>query len=467
MHFRQKNTLAQIDKQKQLLIDGKNDLSLNNFVNSDSFQNIVSECREYRERIYTPFKTVFTFIKQVIDPDKSCKNAVAGVAAEKIVLGEKKISTNTGPYVKARQRLPEKTVHDLVKESGESQLKNASAQWKPYGRELKVFDGTTVIMADTKENQSAFPQHKNQKKGVGFPIARVVAVMSLTLGTVLDYAVDAYKGKGTGESSLLKKIFGCIKKDDIVLGDRYFPNFFLMSSLYKIGADGIFRGQSQRHYDFRTGMQLGKNDHIATWKKPAKPKQMTQEEYDSHPNEIQVREFKVDGNVYVTTFLNDKKYHKQELSILYKRRWEVEINLKNIKATMKMDMLSCKTPDMVKKEIGIHFLAYNFIRIMMAEACAKHDALPWKTSFKGTVQLLEKFMPYFLNAGEENNKIIYSEMLGLIVKNKVGNRPGRVEPRAVKRRPKPFDKLNKPRSIEKARLMKKMNKRALKYAAAA
>lgn len=271
-------------------------------------------------------------------------------------------------------------------------------------------------MADTKENQAAFPQHNNQKKGAGFPIARLVAVMSLTTGTVLDYAIDAYKGKGTGESSLLRKIFDCIEKDDIVLGDRYFPNFFLISSSYS--ADGIFRGQSQRNYDFRTGEKLGKNEHIVTWKKPAKPKQMSQEDYDSHPDEIGIRELKVDGNVYVTTFLNHKKHHKQELLRIYKRRWEVEINLKSIKSTMKMGMLSCKTPGMIKKEIGIHFLAYNFIRILMADACAKHDALPWKTSFKGTVQLLEKFMPFFVKSTEKENKKLYSDMLRLIIKNK-------------------------------------------------
>ncbi len=226
MDFKQKTMFSQIEKQKKLLIEDQSDISLNNFLQSERCQQLIAGSRAFRERVYTPIKTVFTFIKQVLDPDKSCRNAVAGVAAERIVLGENEISTNTGPYVKARQRLPEETIRELVKESGGSQLASAPLQWKPYGRELKSFDGTTVIMADTEENQAVFPQHKNQKKAIGFPIARLVAVMSLTIGTVLDYAIDAYKGKGTGESSLLKKIFNCIKKLDIVLGDRYFPNFF-------------------------------------------------------------------------------------------------------------------------------------------------------------------------------------------------------------------------------------------------
>lgn len=193
---------------------------------------------------------------------------------------------------------------------------------------------------------------------------------------------------------------------------------------------------------------------------------MTQSEYDSYPVETKVREFKVNGNVYVTTFLNPKKYHKKELAKIYERRWDVEINLKSIKAIMNMDFLSCKTPEMVRKEIGIHFLAYNFIRIMMAEACEEHHALPWKISFKGSVQLINSFMPYFLNSKERKNEMMYTELLKLIVKNKIGNRPGRVEPRAVKRRPKAFPSLCKPRAVEKKRLMRKIEKMMLKNAAA-
>ncbi|OGT44026.1 MAG: hypothetical protein A3F13_06790 [Gammaproteobacteria bacterium RIFCSPHIGHO2_12_FULL_40_19] len=466
MDSKLKHKTAQIEKHKQSLLNGKTDISLTNILNSECCQRILSECREFRDRVYTPIKTVFVFIKQVLNPDKSCKKAVAGIIVEQLSAGEKPVSANTGPYCKARRRLPEKTVHELVKEIGSAPLKNVPQKWKPFGRNLKVFDGSTGKMADTKANQKAFPQHKNQKKGAGFPIARFVVVMSITVGTVIDYAVGAYKGKGTGESSLLRNILTCIEKDDIVLGDRYFPNFFLMADLNKMGADGIFRGQGQRHYDFRSGERLGKNDHIVFWEKPYKPAWMTQKEYDSYPDKIQIREFKVAGNVYVTTFMNAKKYNKKELTSIYERRWDVEINLKSIKAIMNMDMLSCKTPDMVKKEIGIHFLAYNFIRIIMAEACVRHDAIPWKISFKGVVQLLSEFMPHFLHSNARKNKMLYAEMLALIVKNKVGNRPGRVEPRVIKQRHKPFPTLQRQRSIEKERLMRKLNKRISKNAAA-
>lgn len=193
---------------------------------------------------------------------------------------------------------------------------------------------------------------------------------------------------------------------------------------------------------------------------------MEQKVYDDYPDEMTVREFKVAGHVYVTTFLTDKKYHKKELAKIYEQRWQVEINLRSLKSVMNMDMLSCKTPQMVRKEIGIHFLAYNFIRIIIAEASIKHHALPNHISFKGTVQLINGMIPHFLTGNAHANKTMYLELLKQIVKNKVGNRPGRLEPRVVKRRRKPFPALNRPRKIEKTRLMKKRAKVILRYACA-
>lgn len=465
MDVKQKINLAQIEKYKEL-VSGKSTISLNEILSSEKCQQIISESRDFRDRIYTPLKTLFTFIKQVLNPDKSCKNAVADLAAEQLITDGAIISTNTGSYSDARQRLPEQMVSELVKETGKSSAKNVPDEWKAFGRQLKGVDGSTVIMPDTKENQEIFPQQKGQKKGIGFPIARLVVVMSLTVGTVLDYAVGAFKGKGTGESSLLRSIFNCIERDDILLGDRYYPSYFLIADVLAKDADGIFRGQAQRGYDFRKGMSLGKNDHIVEWNKPQKPEWMTQEMYDAYPKKISVREFKVDGKIYVTILLHHKKYHKKELAKIYELRWQLEINLKSIKEIMSMDMLSCKTPEMVRKEIGIHFLAYNFIRMIMAEACARHNAMPNQVSFKGTVQLLNKFMPHFINSSSKKNKMMYTQLLKNIVKNKIGNRPGRIEPRRVKRRPKPFATLNRPRFIEKAKLERKLQRLITRYAEA-
>jgi hypothetical protein len=457
MDVKQEFNLAQIKNHKNSL-SNKNNISLNQIISSGKCQQIICKSSDYRDRIYTPLKTLFIFIKQVLNPDKSCKNAVAELAAEQLITERKIISTNTGSYSDARQRLSEKMVGDLVRETGTSSARNALSGWKAFGRQLKGVDGSSVIMPDTKKNQEIFPQQKGQKKGIGFPIARLVVVMSLTVGAVLDYAVGPFKGKGTGESSLLRSIFSCIEKDDILLGDRYYPSYFLLADVLSKGADGIFRGQAQRNYDFRKGISLGKNDHLVAWEKPQKPEWMTQEMYDVYPDQMSIREFKVNGNIYVTTLLSHKKYHKKELANIYELRWHLEINLKSIKETMSMDMLSCKTPEMVKKEIGVHFLAYNFIRIIMAEACFRYKAMPNKVSFKGTVQLLNKFMPHFINSSNSQSKMLYAELLKNILKNKIGNRPGRVEPRRVKRRAKPFDILNRPRFIEKAKLERKLQR---------
>lgn len=463
MDIKQKLKLAQIKKHKISLSD-KNNISLNEILSSKKCQDIISGCRDFRDRIYTPLKTLFIFIKQVLNPDKSCKNAVAELVAEQFITEGKAVSTNTGSYSNARQRLPEQAVNELVKEIGRSPAKKALPGWKAFGRSLKGVDGSSVIMPDTKENQEIFPQQKGQKKGIGFPIARIVVVMSLTVGTVLDYAIGPFKGKGTGESSLLRSIFNCIERDDILLGDRYYPSFFLIADVLAKGADGIFRGQAQRLYNFRKGQFLGKNDHIVEWEKPNKPEWMAQEIYDGYPDQIKVREFKVDGKIYVTTLLHHKKYNKKELAKIYELRWSLETNLKSIKEIMSMDMLSCKTPDMVRKEIGIHFLGYNFIRIIMAEACMRYDAIPNHVSFKGTVQLINNFMPHFINSSNKQNKKMFDELLKNVVKNIIGNRPGRVEPRRVKRRPKPFDTLNRPRFIEKAKLERKLERMILRNA---
>lgn len=226
MDSKQKRVIAQIKKHKQTLTNGDKQISLTDILNAEPCQMVLSECREFRDRIYTPVKTIFTFIKQVLNPDKFCKKAVADVAAQRLVLNESKISANTSPYCKARTHLPEETIQDLVKTTGQMASEKSLMQWRPYGRELKVFDGLTAKMQDTNANQVEYSQVKNQKKGLGFPIVRFVVVMSLTIGTVLNYAIGAYSGKGTGESSLLRSIFDCIIKDDIVPGDRYFPNFF-------------------------------------------------------------------------------------------------------------------------------------------------------------------------------------------------------------------------------------------------
>jgi len=459
MDSKESGVVLQIINKKQFLIEDTGKDALLALLSSRENQSIINDVCEFRHRIFSPLNTIYMFIKQVLSADKSCKNAVSGVIAERLLGDKTEISNNTGSYTKARQRLGEDTIHRLAKAVGRSLLKEVSAQWKPYGRELKVFDGTTLTLPDTKTNNASYPKHSNSAKEVGFPQVRLVAVMSLITGSVIDYALSANKGKGTGEISLLRSMLGCINAQDITLGDRLYCNFFLTYDLMRQGADAIFPGHNQRRYDFRKGKRLGAKDHITSWKRPRRPEWMSKETYKEYPSEFQIRELKVNGVVYVTTLLDASIYLKTELHALYKRRWEVELHLNSIKTVMGMDKLSCKTPGMIRKEIGIHFLAYNIIRKFILDACVRHFALPWQISFKATVQLLNQFMPRLSNIGKRKKNALHGYMLKLIVTNKIGNRPGRVEPRAVKQRPKTFPVLRKPRKVEQDKIL--IKRRAL------
>ncbi len=218
--------IVQIERQKENLYANKADISLTRILSSEKCQYILNNCREFRHRTYTPLKTIIMFTKQVLASDKSCRHAVAGAVAQQVSVGETASSTNTGPYCKARQRLPELAMKNLAREIGQSTADNALNDWKWRGHKVKLVDGTTCTASDTLANQQAFPQHKNQAPGAGFPMLRLVVLMSLSAGTVLNYAVDACKGKGTGEHGLFRKISDSIDANDILLGDRYYPSFF-------------------------------------------------------------------------------------------------------------------------------------------------------------------------------------------------------------------------------------------------
>lgn len=458
MNGNQSTTILQLINQKQFLSQDKDGSLLKELTSKES-QRIINSCGEFRNRVYTPLKTLYTFIKQVLSADKTCKNAVSGVVVDCLQEAKKPLSPNTGAYAKARKRLSEEVINELTQSVSHAASTAILPCWKPYGRDLKVVDGTTITLSDTQANNEVYPKHSNKKNGVGFPMIRLIVVLSLITGCVIDYAYGACKGKGTGEISLLRRILNCINDRDIVLADRYFCHFFLFHDLQKKQVDILVPGHSQRRYDFRCGQRLGKKDHIIWWEKPRRPEWMSQESYDQYPNAIPIREFKKQGVIYVTTFLNAKTHPKHDLHALYKRRWEVELHLNSIKTVMEMDRLTCKTPDMVEKEIGVHLLAYNIIRKLMVEACAKHQALPWKISFKATLQLLNQFIPHLSLASLKKRRLLYTELLQLIVKNKVGNRPGRIEPRAVRQQTRSFPVLRSTRKAEQQKLLQQRKTR--------
>lgn len=263
-----------------------------------------------------------------------------------------------------------------------------------------------------------------------------------------------YSGKGTGENALLRQLLTVFEKGDLVLGDCYYASFFLIALLMKIGVDVVLPLHASRHCDFRKGKQLGKKDHLMEWKRPARPEWMDEASYRDFPEKITVREtaiknerpgFRAKSRIIVTTLLNSSEATKNDLNALYDCRWFVEINLLAIKETLQMGILRCKTPEMVRKEIWAHLLAYNLIRQIMLKSAVKYNKNPREMSFKLALQCIFSFAQVGVFCS--GNGDIYEKMLKAIATKKVGNRPGRSEPRKVKRRPKAFPRLQKARQL--------------------
>ena len=280
----------------------------------------------------------------------------------------------TGSYCKARQRLLLKVITDLVQGTAQRLQEQAPDSWLWKGREVALVDGNTVSMPDTAANQEVFPQPSSQKPGVGFPLARLVAVIALTTGALSALAVGPYSGKETGETALFRTLWDQLKAGEIVLGDRYFASFCGIAPLVQRGIDGLFRMHQKRKYDFRRGRLLGVEDHVVCWTKPERPDSMDEALYAQLPEEFMIRElrlkvqndgFRVDELILVTTMLDPEVYTKEELAELFHQRWNIELDLRSIKSVMQMDVLRCETPSMVEKEIWMHLLAYNLIRTLM------------------------------------------------------------------------------------------------------
>lgn len=403
-----------------------------------------SQLPPHRERLYPPTVTLAMFLKQVLDEDGSCQHAVNGWAMQRLAEGLSPRSVATGAYCRARQRLPLPMITALARCSGTLLSMGARPEWLWRGRSVKLVDGTGISMPDTADNQLRYPQPSSQAVGVGFPVARVVGVICLATGALLDAAVGPLEGKGNSEWDLLRRLLGVFERGDLMLADALFANYFLVAQLQALGVDVLLEQHGARNTDFRRGRRLGPRDHVVEWKKPRqRPAWMTPEAYAAAPETVAMREVAVNGRVLVTTLREPQQVHKRELADLYARRWQVELDLRNIKTTMGMDVLRCKTSAMVDKELWVGLLAYNLIRLMMAQAAAESGAHPRQLSFKHTVQMWNQWLSY----GAGRSQPPPSELFRLIAQRQVGHRPGRIEPRVCKRRPKSSKWLKVPRSI--------------------
>jgi hypothetical protein len=417
-------------------------------------QALRAEGVTFHQRIYTPLVTLSLFLSQVIDPDHSCRAAVARLIVWMAVNRRKPCEPDTSSYCEARQRLPEGVIVRLVRETARRTDARVSDAWLWRGRSVILVDGTTASMPDSLANQKAYPQSKAQGIGLGFPLVRLVALISLATGVVRDLALGPYQGKETGETALFRELWGDLDSGEIVLGDRVFGSYFGIAGLSERGVGGLFRMHQRRKFDFRRGRSLGVLDHVVSWTKPARPDWMDEATYAGIPEELTVRElrvkvdqpgFRVNELVLVTTLLEVESYPKQEIAQLFLQRWNIELDFRSIKDVLQMDVLRCRTPEMVRKEIWMHLLAYNLIRGVMRDAAELHGKIPRHLSFKGALQTMTAFQDAIRWATAIARVGLMGEMLKAISSHEVGDRFGRVEPRANKRRPKPQRFLMVPR----------------------
>lgn len=417
------------------------------------YEEVERRLPAHRERLFPPTETLAMFVAQVMNNQRSCQSVVSQAAVQRIGLGLPKCSSHTGGYCRARQRLPVEMASGLARYLGEQIDRQVPLDWRWQGRRVRLVDGTTASMPDTAANQATYPQPSTQKPGLGFPLCRIVGITCLSSGALLDAAIGHFNGKGGSEQALLRSILDTLQTGDILLGDALFPTYFLICDLQQCGVDIVMEQHAGRKAvtDFRRGQRLGARDHLIEIRKPPhRPEWMSEAAYRSAPDSVTVREYQADGKIMVTTLTCPKNAPKVALKALYKRRWSIELDIRDIKATMEMDVLRCKTPEMVQKEIWVFLLAYNLIRWVMVQSALATGVSPRQISFKHTLQL-------WLHWGHVADTVddeMLPELYALMVQKRVGNRPGRIEPRAVKRRPKNYAALNKPRPLAREHLRK-------------
>jgi Transposase DDE domain len=449
---------------RQFLQDG--DLPFTNVLTEDVVKHALAARSGWLDRIFSPLVTLWVFLGQVLSADHSCRAAVARLNAHRLARGQSPCSPQTGAYCQARKRLPESFCAAVARQTGRALDAAVDPRWLWKGRRVYVYDGSSVSMPDTPENQSAYPQPVVQKPGLGFPLARIAAVFSLACGAVLELGICRYAGKGQSELGMLRTLWDLFVPGDVLLADRLMCAWTEMVMLKQRGVDCVCRFTSHRKADFRRGKRLGAGDHLVKWLKPSKPRSIDAETYNALPEFLMVREcrvrveqpgFRVQTLVVATTLLEVGAFTKDDLAQLYRARWHAELDLRSLKQTLQMDILRCKTPELVRKELWTHILAYNLIRTIMAQAASIHGLEPRSISFKGAVQTLEAFQPVIALQGEddlESRRMLYEQLLEAIASHRVADRPDRYEPRRKKRRPKPYDRLMKPRHEAKREMLK-------------
>jgi putative transposase len=409
-----------------------------------------------QEDIYSTQVVLWAFLAQVLRDGKgaACASAVAQIAMYMQQTGQVVPSGDTGDYCRARAKLDPRALRQLVGQIARQLEAQAKDAWLWHGRHAKLVDGFTFTMPDTRANQKAFPQMKSQKPGVGFPIARACVVLSLATAAIHGLGVGPYEGKETGETALFREIVDCLKKGDIAVLDRLFCSFMVLAGLKLRGVDVCTRLHQCRDSDFRRGKKLGQNDHLVTWTRPQRPDWMSPETYAEIPETMTLRELRfnvappgcrAEMITVITTLTDPVAYPMEDIAALYGYRWNAELDIRQIKQTLGLDHLRCKTPDMVQRELWTTLLAYNLIRKVIATAAGIHDKQPRELGFTLACQTILASWMHLATGDCRDVKELWNLALKRIAANQVANRPGRVEPRVLKRRRHRYPLMTRPR----------------------
>lgn len=417
--------------------------------------------------VYTTAVMVWSFLSQVLRDGKeaSCQAAVARVVC---YCEEQEIPTptsDTGDYCRARAKLSEAALHELSCVVADEAEQATAEDWLFQGKHAKLIDGFTFTMPDTPKNQAEYPQQKSQAPGVGLPIARAVAILSLATACVTDVAIGPYSGKQTGESALLRELFHRLGPDDIAVMDRYYCSFMMIALLLTQGTHVCARKHQRRHSDFRRGRRLGKYDHVITWTRPVRPDWMDEATYEQIPETLELREIRywvvesgrrTQSIDVITTLTDADEYTKEQIAQLYGFRWNSELDIRSIKSNLNLGHVRCKSPEMVRRELWTTLIGYNLIRITAAQAALLHGKQPRQISFTSTCQyVLASWMPISLGLiAKDNLHQHILTMLRHIASCLVANRPGRLEPRVLKRRRHGYKLMRKSRADLRAELRK-------------
>jgi hypothetical protein len=396
---------------------------------------------DQRERVYTPWVTFTAFLGQVLTRGSTCREAVRHVQAWCVSEGCPAPNNNTSAYCQARGRLLMDglcAAHEKISVWLHGHVRE---QWQWEGRSVKVLDGCGISMPDTDANRARWPYAGGQKPGCGFPTAQMVGLFCLATGRLVHFAVDSWK---THEIPLARQLIRWLEPGEIVLADRGFCGWGLIALLQRKSIDVVMRVHQNRTLK---GTRM-------VWPKPQrKTETWAKQLWSELPTELPVRiirfcvtvpGFRTEHIVLVTTLLDEGRYSDEAIIALYRRRWSIELYFRDIKTTLGLDILRCLSPELVEKEICLHALAYNLVRALMVEAAWTHGVELDRLSFKATVDTLRQWAPLFA-AGGRRQHICRSELLRIIAAENVPDRPNRCEPRARKRRPKPYQMLTRPR----------------------